>query len=197
MYGFPEELYRVTYPAPGSPELARRAAALLDGRAALDAAWGIDHGVWSILHWMYPAADIPVVEMSIDAKASMQELFELGRRLRPLREEGVLILGSGNVVHNLGLVNWSMTGGFPWADEFDGWVRTRVLSGRYDEVLRWQDAGESARRAFRTSEHFAPLACVLGAAEDGDRAEARCEARTLGALSMTGYLFRPQGVKPE
>jgi len=187
MYGFPEEPYRVNYPAPGDPALARRASKLLGAKE--DDAWGLDHGVWSVLRRMYPGADIPVVEMSVDANASPAELFAMGSRLRPLRNDGVMILASGNVVHNLALLDWGRADGFPWADEFDLWVRDRLLSGNFGEVLKWRNAGACAGNAFRTTEHFAPLLVALGAAE-GDRAETRNEARTLGALSMTCYLFR-------
>jgi len=189
MYGFPDALYRASYPAPGDPALSRRAAALLGGRE--DGSWGLDHGVWSVLRRMYPAADVPVVEMSVDANASPEALFEMGRALRPLREEGVLILASGNVVHNLSLLDWDRPDGYPWADEFDAWIRDRILAGKYGEALHWQDAGESAKKAFRTGEHFAPLLVALGAAEGG-RARTRNEARTLGSLSMTCYLFEPE-----
>jgi len=195
MYGFPEELYRVVYPVPGNPALARRAAALLGGKASADLFWGIDHGVWSVLRWMYPDAEIPVVEMSVDGNAAPEELLRMGEKLRPLREEGVLLLASGNVVHNLSLLDWDLPGGYAWADEFDGWVRDRVLAGRYDAVLHWQSAGDSAKKAFRTSEHFVPLLCALGAADNGDRAETRNEARTMGAMSMTCYLFSPKESK--
>ena len=195
MYGFPPALYQVSYPAPGDPALARRAAALLGGSAVQDSAWGLDHGVWSVLRRMYPGADIPVVEMSIDGDASPQALFELGKKLRPLREEGVLLLASGNVVHNLALLDWARPDGFAWADEFDLWVRERILAGRREEVLTWQTAGDCARKAFRTPEHFAPLLVALGAADERDLAQTRNETRTLGALSMTCYLFRPQDSK--
>lgn len=187
MAGFPPALYRVRYPAPGAPALAHRAADLLG--AAVDPAQGIDHGVWSVLRWMYPDADIPVAEMSIDADAAPAQWLASGRLLRPLRDEGVLIFASGNVVHNLALVDWNTAGGFAWADEFDGWVRARILSGERDAVADWRAAGPCAASAFRTPDHFAPLLCALGAA-GGDRAEVFNDARTLGALSMTGYVFR-------
>jgi 4,5-DOPA dioxygenase extradiol len=189
MYGFPEALYRVDYPAPGDPALSRRAAALLGGEE--DGSRGLDHGVWSVLRRMYPAAEIPVVGMSVDAGASPEALFAMGQKLRPLRDEGVLILASGNVVHNLALLDWERPDGWPWADEFDAWVRDRILAGKYADVLRWRGAGACAARAFRTTEHFAPLLVALGAAE-GDDAETRNEARTMGSLSMTCYLFRPK-----
>jgi 4,5-DOPA dioxygenase extradiol len=193
MYGFPEALYEVQYPAPGAPALARRAAELLGGR--LDDSWGLDHGVWSVLRRMFPDAGIPVVEMSVDAGAAPEDWFKMGQKLRPLREEGVLLLASGNVVHNLSLLDWDRPDGYAWADAFDAWVRDRILNGRYGEVLRWQDAGESAAKAFHTPEHFAPLLVALGAAE-GDSVKTRNEARTMGSLSMTCYLFQSDSSHP-
>jgi 4,5-DOPA dioxygenase extradiol len=189
MYGFPPELYRVNYPAPGSPALAHRAMELLGSGESGDNSWGIDHGAWSVLRRIYPAAEVPVVEMSIDAGASSAQLFAMGKVLQPLREEGVLIFCSGNVVHNLNLLDWERTGGFAWADEFDLWVRNRIVSGKFEEILNWQDAGDCAKKAFFTMEHFAPLLVALGAADKGDAVEIVNEARTMGSLSMTCYLF--------
>ena len=120
MYGFPDALYRVVYAAQGAPETARRAATMLTPPAETDNSWGIDHGTWSVLCRMYPTADIPVFQLSVNARASMEEHEAIGRSLRALRDEGALIMGSGNVVHNLARVDWHTPGGFQWAGEFDG-----------------------------------------------------------------------------
>lgn len=197
MYGFPEELYQISYPAPGSPALAGRAEELLGAGARTDNSWGIDHGVWSVLRRIWPAANLPVVEMSIDGSASPGELFSMGKALRPLRGEGVLIFASGNVVHNLALLDWERPDGFAWADEFDLWVRDRILAGKYGEILNWRAAGSCAGKAFRTSEHFAPLLVALGASDSGDRAAARNEARTMGSLSMTCYRFDAENAEKD
>jgi 4,5-DOPA dioxygenase extradiol len=189
MYGFPDELYRIKYPAPGAPDIAVRAAELSGGAAAEAGAWGIDHGVWSLLRWMYPGADIPVVPMSVNGKASPETLFETGRKLRSLRDEGVLILASGNVVHNLALVNWGMDGGYDWADEFDLWVENKIRAGKYADIIDWRSAGKCAEKAFSTPDHFLPLLYALGAADENDAVRVINNARTLGALSMTGYVF--------
>jgi len=189
MYGFPPELYQATYPAPGSPALAADAAALLGEGAQAVSGWGLDHGVWSVLRRMYPAADIPVVPMSVDAGASAGRWFELGRSLRPLRRRGVLILASGNVVHNLGLLDWNRAGGFDWADEFDAWARENILAGRREALCRWQEAGPCAQKAVPTPDHYAPLLYAAGAAEEDDRPTVWNDARTLGSLSMTSYIF--------
>ncbi len=188
-YGFPEALYRVEYPAPGSPEWAHTTVDLLDGRAQIDNSWGIDHGAWSVLRRMFPQADVPVYQLSVDASASMEERYERGRALAPLRKQGVLIMGSGNMVHNLGMVDWSSEGGFPWADEFDRYIREAVLAGDHGKVIDYRQAGSAARLAVPTPDHFAPLVYALGAAGTGGTVETFNEARTMGSLSMTGYVF--------
>ncbi len=187
MYGFPPELYRVTYPAAGAPELARRTAGLAG--AQVDNSWGLDHGAWAVLCRMFPKADIPVFQLSVDAQASPERQVETGRRLAPLRGEGVLVLCSGNVVHNLGAVDWNMPGGYPWADEFDAYIRAAVQSGDRDAVVRYQNAGSSARMAVPRPDHFYPLLCALGAADSSDAVSVFCDARVLGGLSMTCYRF--------
>jgi 4,5-DOPA dioxygenase extradiol len=187
-YGFPRELYDLAYQAPGSPELARETARLI-GPVAIDNSWGIDHGTWSVLRWMFPAADIPVAQLSIDDTASRRSHLEAGRLLRPLREQGILILGSGNVVHNLARIDWDLAGGFDWADEFDHYIRDSILDRRFEDVIEYRRAGQAADRAFRTLEHFDPLLYTLGAADGNDRLTVFNDARTLGSLSMTSYLF--------
>lgn len=187
MYGFPDELYKVTYPAPGDPELAARVAHMMDG--TVDNSWGIDHGIWSVLHRMFPAADIPVIPVSVDKTASPERQLALGRQLRPLRDEGFLIFASGNVVHNLFFVDWRMNNGYDWADAFDAWVRERVTGHRFQEVLDWEQAGGNAQKSFETPEHFAPLLYALGAAEGTDTVRVWNDARTIGSISMTSYLF--------
>lgn len=191
MYGFPQALYDVTYPAPGSPDLAHRVQQLIERPVDIDNSWGIDHGTWSILHRMFPQADIPIVQLSVDAQASAREHFDMGRQLAPLRDEGVMIFGSGDVVHNLSLVDWSMQTGYPWADEFDSFIKERVVARDFDHVIDWRSAGDCATKAFWTPEHFFPLLYVLGASNDDDALEVFNDSCELGAISMTGYLFRP------
>jgi 4,5-DOPA dioxygenase extradiol len=125
MYGFPETLYRVKYAPAGDPELARRVLALLGEQARGDNSWGIDHGVWSVLSNLFPGADVPVVMVSVDPSLPDEAQRAVGRKLACLRDEGVMLAASGNVVHSLRLVDWSMAGGFDWADSFDGSVRKR------------------------------------------------------------------------
>lgn len=190
MYGFPEELYKVSYPVKGSPHIAGRLGSLLKDEIIMDNSWGIDHGTWSVLCRVFPEADIPVVQLSIDAGAGPQVHFELGQKLSVLREEGVLILGSGNVVHNLALVDWKQQGGYSWAEEFDGYIKENILEKNYRNVLNYKEAGQSYKKAFPTPEHFYPLLYVLGASKEDDRVEVFNDSCTLGALSMTSYLFQ-------
>jgi len=189
MGGFPDELYRIAYRAKGAPGIAREAAALVPRGAAIDHSRGLDHGAWVPLMRMYPAADIPVFQMSVDGEAAADVHFEIGRSLRPLRDRGVMILGSGNVVHDLSEISWDMPGGYPWADEFDRYVRDRVLGRSFDDVIQYERAGQCSRRAFSTPDHFFPLLSVLGASREDDRVEALNDARMMGSLSMTSYAF--------
>ncbi len=189
MYGFPDELYRIVYNAPGSPHFAHLTKELLGAEAKIDNTWGFDHGTWSVLRHIFPEADIPVFQLSVDWHASAEDYFKLGQKLSPLREQGVLIFGSGNVVHNLARVNWEMDGGYPWAEEFDNYIKTNIQSQNYDNVIHFEKAGPSASLAFITPEHFAPLLYVLGASHETDRLTIFNDSCVLGALSMTGYLF--------
>jgi 4,5-DOPA dioxygenase extradiol len=189
MYGFPDALYKVQYPAPGSPRVAGLVRELLGDGVQIDNAWGLDHGTWSVLRRLYPLADVPVVQLSVDRHASMQEHFAMGEALRPLRERGVLIFGSGNIVHNLARVSWDMDGGYPWADAFDAYIKRSILSRDFESAIRYEQAGPSAAYAFESPDHYAPLLYVLGAADARDEATVFNEARVNGSISMTSYLF--------
>ncbi len=187
-YGFPKELYDMEYPAPGAPALANKVLGLLDNSME-DNSWGLDHGTWSVLKRMYPGADIPVCQMGIDRRMTLQELYETGEKLKSLRAENVLILGSGNVVHNLRYVDFSAAGGYDWAEEFDAYIRGRIEARDYSGVIDYKKAGESARLAFPTQEHFDPLLYVLGAVNPNDGVSVYNDSCTLGSLSMTSYVF--------
>ncbi len=188
MYGFPQPLYRLRYDAPGAPDLAARVRALLPD-TVVDDRWGVDHGAWSVLVHLFPEADIPLTQLSVDSGASARAHYQMGQALRPLRDEGVLILASGNVVHDLRRVAWDMTGGYPWADAFDEYVCRAVLEDRPEDVVHYERAGDCAREAFPTPDHFYPLLYALGARAPGEAAEVFCRGRTMGSLSMTGYRF--------
>ena len=189
MYGFPEELYQVSYNAPGAPELAHETMGLLSREVKIANDWGIDHGTWSVLCRMYPNADIPVYQLSLDLNASAEEHYRIGEEISSLREKGVLILGSGNVVHNLSRVDFSMQWGYPWAEKFDDYITEKIKKRQYKDVIDYQSAGEVSRQAFFTTEHFYPLLYVLGASRPDDRLTIFTDSCTLGAISMTSYLF--------
>jgi 4,5-DOPA dioxygenase extradiol len=168
-YGFPEPLYAIRYPAPGAPELAQEVAGALAAggfQAGLDERRGIDHGAWSPLLFLRPAADVPVVQLSLDRRRSLRELVDVGRALRPLREEGVRILGSGNLVHNLRAADFGDREApvEAWARGFDAWVSQRLSAWDVD-ALAAPEAGPSGRLAHPTREHYAPLLVVAGAAD--------------------------------
>ena len=194
-YGFPQELFDVEYQAPGSPELAERIGDVLapDWVGQDRDSWGLDHGTWSVLAHLMPAADVPVVQLSINAEKPLDYHLELGRKLAALRDEGVLVLGSGNVVHNLRAVDWSNPGGYDWADRFDEAARAIMLGdpSTIGELRGHRDW----RLAVPTPDHFLPLAYIAGAAgvvrEAGEAGGVRVidEGRAMGSLSMTGYLY--------
>ena len=189
-YGFPPELFAFDYPAPGSPEVAEEIVAILGtGCVGLDRnSWGLDHGTWSVLAHVFPAADIPVLQLSIHAGAPLAYHTDLGARLAPLRERGVFIVGSGNVVHNLRRIDWAYGDrGFDWAERFDARVREVMTTnpGALVDVQRHPDHD----LAVPTAEHFLPLAYVAGLCQaSGETAQPFAEGRTLGSLSMTSYL---------
>lgn len=190
MYGFPAALYQLKYPASGSPELGGRVAALPDAAIAIDNTWGIDHGAWSVLCAMYPEAGIPVVMLSVDRRSDAAAHFRLGEAVRRLRDEGVLILGSGNVVHNLSRVDFDLPDGFDWAVSFDAAIRDAVTERRFEDVLDWQSRDLDARLSVPTTDHFLPLPFVLGASDGDDRIGVFNDARVFGSLSMTSFLFQ-------
>jgi len=189
-YGFPQELFEVQYPAPGSPAVAQEVAdALAPLWCGLDTdSWGLDHGTWSVLAHLWPEADVPVVQLSIDAQKSIDEHIAIGRSLAPLRHEGVLILGSGNVVHNLGRIDWSNTdGGATWAHVFDDATREIMTSdpAQLGSVLTLPEA----RAAVPSPDHFLPLAYIAGIADAADApVRTLIDGYTYGSLSMTSYI---------
>lgn len=189
MYGFPEELYQVVYPAPGALKLAEVTKNLISREVKADNSWGIDHGTWSVLHRMYPAAEIPVFQLSIDSSAPAETHYKIGQELSSLREQGVLIFGSGNIVHNLSRVNWELEGGYPWADAFDSYIKHKILNRQNQDVINYRSAGELSKLAFSTPEHFYPLLYVLGASGADDTITIFNDSCTLGSISMTSYLI--------
>jgi 4,5-DOPA dioxygenase extradiol len=170
-YGFPEHYYRQEYPAPGAPELAARVRRLLapHGPVADDPERGLDHGAYVPLVAMYPAADVPVLQVSLPG-LEPQALLALGKALAPLRDEEVLVMGSGFITHNLRTVDWHGGAQVPaWASEFDGWAADALLRNDVDALLDFQRKGPGARIALPTTEHYVPLLAALGAAGGGER----------------------------
>lgn len=189
MYGFPPELYEVHYEPSGDPALAHRIVSMAKGLVGIDNSWGLDHGAWSPLVRLFPKADIPVVPVSVAPRLSPTDHFRLGRELRALRDEGALIVASGNVVHSFHFGDFSEKGVFPWAQAFDDKVRKAVASGDWERVCNPTSFGKDARRAFQTPEHYLPLPAALGAAWEGEPVEVWCEGGELGAFTMTSYAF--------
>lgn len=186
--GFSRELYEVQYDAPAAASLADRLQALApDLRRDDERPW--DHGVWVPLLHMYPAADVPIVQVSVPYAWSPQRLFELGQRLQPLRDEGVLVFGSGGAVHNLRAVDWRDDAPPPaWATDFEAWLRDRLDAGAVDDVVAFRERAPALRHAHPTDEHFLPLLMALGAAAD-DPVRYPIEGFELGSLSRLAVRF--------
>jgi 4,5-DOPA dioxygenase extradiol len=181
--GFSRALHEFEYPAPGDPALARRVAGLLDG-AALDPARGLDHGAWSVLAAMLPRADVPVLQLSLERRRDAAGHFALGARLAPLRDEGVLVLGTGNVVHDLASIAWGEERGYEWAERFDRWVVERMRAGDAAALVDYERHPDAAR-AVPSAEHFVPLLYVLATRQPGEAVETWNEGVTLGSIAMT------------
>jgi 4,5-DOPA dioxygenase extradiol len=183
-YGFPPELYEKTYPAPGSPELAARILELVGADdTAMDLKWGLDHGSWSVLARLFPKAEIPVVQLSLDVNKNSQEHYDLGRQLKPLRDEGILILGSGNIVHNLRMVVFEDIA-YDWALAFDGMVKKWILDGNHDPLIQYHKQGREAALSINSAEHYKPLLYVLGAQDSGEPVSFFTEKVWGGSVSM-------------
>jgi len=183
-YGFPRPLYEVSYPAPGAPEVARLVRDTVRGaRVGIDPDRGLDHGAWSVLRRMFPGADIPVVQLSLDRVKEPSFHYGLGKELAGLRREGVLIVGSGNIVHNLGEIVWEDTA-FDWAVEFDDTMKRLILSEDHDAIVHYPDLGRAARLSVPTNEHFLPLLYVLALQDEGEGIGFFADRVTLGSISM-------------
>lgn len=196
--GFPRELYALRYHAPGDPALAQRAAALLHqagSAASIDAGRGLDHGAWVPLRWMYPQADVPVVQLSVQPSRGTRAHLAMGAALRPLADEGVLIIGSGHVTHNLG--DWFRSLGsmqpLPYVDAFAEWLHQKLTAGEREAVLDYRIAQPDAARAHPTEEHFLPLFVALGAAGIDAHARRVHRGHEGAALSMDAYRFDLHG----
>jgi 4,5-DOPA dioxygenase extradiol len=185
--GFPRELYQVKYPAPGDPDLARRVQKMLAPlQVNLDESWGLDHGTWSVLFHVYPQADIPVVQLSIDETQPAAFHYELGRRLAPLRDEGVLIMGSGNLVHNLHAYAWGRhpVDPFDWAVRFEEQVREMVVAGEHKPLIEYEKLGRDALLSIPTPDHYLPFLYALATRQQGEPVAFPIQGVDGGSISM-------------
>ncbi len=185
--GFPRELYQVQYHAPGDAALARRVQKLLSPlEVTLDPAWGLDHGAWSVLRHVYPAADIPVVQLSIDETKPASFHFEIGEKLAPLRDEGVLIIGSGNLVHNLHTYAWGRHPRDPydWAVRFEKAAKKMMVAGDFKPLVNYETLGTDAALSIPTPDHYLPLLYVLAAGQKGESIRFPVEGVDGGSISM-------------
>jgi len=192
-YGFPKPLYEIQYPAPGAPELAEKALGLLkekNFKAAVDATRGLDHGAWSPLLYMYPKADVPVVQVAVQTPLGPAHHVELGRALAPLAREGVLIIGSGHMTHNLReRTRDAAAPPAAYAREFQAWVKEKIEARDFDTLVNYRELNPHGVRSHPTDEHFLPLFVALGAAAGNYRAERLYDGIEMGTLAMDAYRF--------
>jgi 4,5-DOPA dioxygenase extradiol len=187
MYGFPKELYDVKYPVSGYAGLTKAVQSVLGNAVSVNDDWGIDHGTWTVLVHMFPDADIPVVQLSVNRHLTGEQSFELGKKLQRLRDEGYLIFGSGNVVHNLMLADWDNDGGTDATVRFNDSITDAVVSGRKEQVIRYETHPDAAY-AVPMPDHYLPLLYCLGAAGE-DHAAVFNNVCNLGTMAMTGYIW--------
>lgn len=189
--GFPDELYAQTYPAPGSPEFAAATLDLLQhAHTRPDERWGLDHGAWSVLIKMFPKADIPVYQLSLDLDRSFDQHLALARDLKALRERGVMIIASGNVVHNLGAMQWDAAAPYDWAVEFDAYVTAAMLDGDPRALTDLRAIAPAARSAHPSVDHYLPLLYTLGVRDDRDTASEFNGVYQLASIAMRCFLYQ-------
>ena len=183
-HGFPQELFELQYPAPGYPALAQlvqQSMRSIEVRPDFD--WGLDHGTWSVLHQMFPEADIPVIQLSLDRTKGAEFHYELGKELQTLRNRGILVIGSGNIVHNLGQMVWQ-DAAYDWAIEFDEMMKRLILSGDHRAIINYHSFGQLANLSVPTNEHFLPILYILAMQDKKDEIRFFAEKVTLGSMSM-------------
>ncbi len=187
--GFPKALFDAQYPAPGSPEFAKQTADVVDlTKVGLSQDWGLDHGTWSVLMQMYPKADIPVYQISLDATKAPEYHYNLGKELRALRDRGVLIIGSGNIVHNLRMMRFDGKM-YDWAPEFDEKIKTFIEKGDDMGSVHYEKLGSVANYAVPTNEHYLPLLYVLGAKDAKEKPKFFNDVLDMGSISMRSVRF--------
>lgn len=188
--GFPQSLFDVQYPAPGDPELAKNASTLVHKTSVqLDHEWGLDHGTWSVVKNMYPDANIPVLQLSIDYNKPAQYHYELAKELAALRKKGVLIIGSGNMVHNLGMIAWDKMNepdyGYDWAIELNEKFKKAIEDGNHQALINYQSFGSSALKAIPTPDHYFPLLYTLALKDRNEKTSFFNDKVTMGSITMT------------
>ncbi len=189
--GFPQELFDAQYPAPGSPALANETQAIAKPKhILLDDEWGFDHGTWSVLMQMYPNADIPVVQLSLDYRMPPEQHLEFARSLAGLREKGIMIIGSGNIVHNLRAIKWDGGPNYAWAEEFDAWVEKHLVDHDDNALAGFQKLGDIARLAHPTYDHYLPLLYSIAVRNPKDTMRFFNEGVSMGSLSMRSVIYQ-------
>lgn len=187
--GFPKELFEVQYPAPGSPDLAKETKSLITNtEVGLDEKWGLDHGAWSVIKHLYPNADIPVIQLSLDYSQTPQHHYELAQQINSLRKKGVLIIGSGNIVHNLRMVEWKRlneTFGFDWAIEANEKMKKFILNGDHKQLIDFRSQGKAFDLAIPTPEHYLPLLYSLALQDKNEEIKLFNDKAVAGSLTMT------------
>jgi len=189
-WGFPQALFDVQYPAPGNPELAKNIQAMVKkNHVELDESWGLDHGAWSVIKHLYPNADVPVIQLSLDYRQTPQYHYELAQQLQALRNKGVLIVGSGNMVHNLGMVAWDKLNtdnyGYDWAIEANTKMKSFILNNQHDALINYSKNGKAFALSIPTPEHYLPLLYVLGLKNKNETVSIFNDMAVGGSLYMT------------
>jgi len=189
--GFPQALFDVQYPAPGSPSLAQETKkTITKTEVGLDQQWGLDHGCWSVVKHLYPKADIPVLQLSIDYTKGPQYHFELAKELYALRKKGILIIGSGNIVHNLGIIDWqNQDQGFDWAIEANSKMKSYITNGDFAPLINYSAQGKAFQLSIPTPEHYLPLLYALGLKEEKDTITLFNDKTIMGSIAMTSVMI--------
>jgi 4,5-DOPA dioxygenase extradiol len=183
-YGFPPQMYEIRYDAPGAPDLAEQVRRIIKNTEVKpDLNWGLDHGTWTVLKRMFPKADVPVIQMSLDANIEPQKHYEISRQLKELREEGVLIIGSGNIVHNLRMARFDDSA-YDWAVEFDRRIANWILQNDHDPIIHYEKGDQAAALAINTAEHYVPLLYSLALKDENESVSFFADKVMGGSISM-------------
>ena len=190
--GFPEALFKIQYPALGSPALADRIQELLSMPVVLEEhEWGIDHGAWSVLKYLFPKADVPVVQLSLNGAMSAQAHYDLAKQLQILRDENILIIGSGNVVHNLRTIHWQGDAKpYPWAESFNQFFVSQIQANQHQQLIEWEQYGEAAHLSIPTPEHYWPALYTLALQAKGEQVKLLVDGIEMSSISMLSFYLQ-------